>query len=201
MAIKFQYNKIALQGLNKQLNLRLRALPTLKNKEMALRLEVSKSKKRFNELDKLLNQKMAGYSRKPGIWGEFIPDLISIGEVRTQTKTVAGVKTPILDEIFFKLDDFSLFGSPQWFPEGIKRTKELVSVAIERDFFFRKMELLNQARRKTTQKVNLYEKVQIPEYENAIRKIKRFLEDEENLSKSAQKIIKKRQTQEAESEL
>ena len=44
-----------------------------------------------------------------------------------------------------------------------------------------------------TQKVNLYEKVQIPGYEDAIRKIKRFMEDEENLSKSAQKIVKTRQ--------
>ncbi len=52
------------------------------------------------------------------------------------------------------------------------------------------MEILEYARKKTTQKVNLYEKVQIPEYKEAIRKIKRFLEDEENLSKSSQKILK-----------
>jgi V/A-type H+-transporting ATPase subunit D len=38
--------------------------------------------------------------------------------------------------------------------------------------------------------VNLFEKVQIPGYEDAIRKIKRFMEDEENLSKSSQKILK-----------
>ena len=60
------------------------------------------------------------------------------------------------------------------------------------------MELLDLARRKTTQKVNLYEKVQIPGYEEAIRKIKRFLEDEDNLSKSAQKIVKKRQQKQKE---
>ena len=52
--------------------------------------------------------------------------------------------------------------------------------------------------RKTTQKVNLYEKVQIPGYEDAIRKIKRFMEDEENLSKSAQKIVKTKQQQAGE---
>ena len=56
-----------------------------------------------------------------------------------------------------------------------------------------KMRLLDHARKKTTQKVNLYEKVQIPGYENAIRKIKRFMEDEENLAKSAMKIVKTRQ--------
>jgi len=51
---------------------------------------------------------------------------------------------------------------------------------------------LEYARKKTTQKVNLFEKVQIPGYQDAIRKIKRYLEDEENLSKSSQKIMRAR---------
>jgi V/A-type H+-transporting ATPase subunit D len=54
------------------------------------------------------------------------------------------------------------------------------------------MHILEQVRKKTTQKVNLYEKVQIPAFEESILKIKRFLEDEENLSKAAQKILKDR---------
>ena len=52
------------------------------------------------------------------------------------------------------------------------------------------MEFLEHARKKTTQKVNLFEKVQIPGYQDAIRKIKRFLEDEESLSKASQKIMR-----------
>jgi V/A-type H+-transporting ATPase subunit D len=91
-----------------------------------------------------------------------------------------------------------LFETPKWFPEGISIVKELAKTLIEKEFFTRKMQLLDFARRKTTQKVNLYEKVQIPGYEDAILKIKRFLEDEENLSKSAQKIVKKRQQKQLE---
>jgi V/A-type H+-transporting ATPase subunit D len=75
--------------------------------------------------------------------------------------------------------------------------KEIAALSIEREFFWRKMLILEQVRKKTTQKVNLYEKVQIPIYEDAIRKIKRFLEDEENLSKASQKILKTRISQEA----
>lgn len=71
--------------------------------------------------------------------------------------------------------------------------KETAEIAIEREVYLRKMELLDFARKKTTQKVNLYEKVQIPGFMDAIRKIKRFLEDQDNLSKSAQKIVKDRQ--------
>ena len=61
---------------------------------------------------------------------------------------------------------------------------------MEHEFVVAKLGLLDRARRKTTQKVNLFEKVQIPGYQEAIRKIKRFMEDEENLSKSSQKILK-----------
>ena len=90
---------------------------------------------------------------------------------------------------------FSVFNNPKWYLDGISILKSLAGIAIEREFFLRKMELLDHARKKTTQKVNLFEKVQIPGYEDAIRKIKRFMEDEENLSKSAQKIVKTRQQQ------
>ena len=86
-----------------------------------------------------------------------------------------------------------MFNDPKWFAQGISIVKDLGKIVIERELCHRKMELLSYARRKTTQKVNLYEKVQIPSYKDAIRKIKRFLEDEENLSKSSQKIVKNRQ--------
>jgi V/A-type H+-transporting ATPase subunit D len=57
----------------------------------------------------------------------------------------------------------------------------------------KKLGILEYARKKTTQKVNLYEKVQIPEFSEAIRKIKRYLEDVDNLEKASQKITKQRQ--------
>ncbi len=193
MAIKFQYNKIALQSLNKQLNIRLRTLPTLKNKESTLRFEVEKVRKKIRELEEKFALEFDNCTKSPAIWSEFIPYLISIGKVKTTTRSIAGIKTPELDEIVYQIEDFSLFSNPKWFPEGITIVKGLVNIAVEKDLYKRKMELLNQARRKTTQKVNLYEKVQIPAFEDAIRKIKRFLEDEENLSKSAQKILKNRQ--------
>jgi V/A-type H+/Na+-transporting ATPase subunit D len=193
MAIKFQYNKTSLQDLNKQLKVRVRALPTIKNKESALRIEVKKAKDEAAMLDKKLHDKFARYEEMQRLWAEFNPELITIQDVKLSVKKIAGVRTPILDEVVYKVKEFSLFNQPSWFPEGIEILKELSTVAIERDFFFRKMNLLEHARKKTTQKVNLYEKVQIPGYEEAILKIKRFLEDEENLSKSSQKIVKTRQ--------
>ncbi len=195
MAIKFQYNKTALQQLEKQLKVRVRALPTIKNKESALRVEVKRAKDEMKRLDQELKKKIREYDNMMALWGEFDKDLISIKDVHLNAKKIAGVKTPVLEEIDFEVKKFSVFSKPKWYLDGISILKKMAEIAIEREFFARKMELLDYARKKTTQKVNLFEKVQIPGYEDAIRKIKRFLEDEENLSKSAQKIVKNRQQQ------
>ena len=198
MAIKFQYNKTSMQDLNKQLKVRVRALPTIKNKESALRMEVKKAKDTAETLDETLDAKIKEYEHMVNLWAEFNPDLIIIEDVSLTVKKIAGVKTPVLDDIKYSVREFSLFNQPVWFLDGIAILKDLSKIAIEREVFHRKMELLDYARRKTTQKVNLYEKVQIPGFENAIRKIKRFLEDEENLSKSAQKIVKNKQAKQEE---
>lgn len=198
MAIKFQYNKTALQSLNKQLDIRLRALPTLQNKEAALRVEVQKAKDQIHTLEKKLHLEIEKQEVSAGLWNEFKVELISISDVAFSIKKIAGVKTPVLEKVNFGEKEFSLFEKPKWFPEGISTLKKLAEIVTEKEFFVRKMVLLDYTRRKTTQKVNLYEKVQIPGYLDAIRKIKRFLEDEENLSKSAQKIVKKRQQKQRE---
>jgi len=201
VALKFQYNKTALQSLNKQLNMRIKALPTIKNKEAALRLEVKKAKDKIIEIENKLKLKLESHVISAGMWNEFIPNLIAIEEIQVGTKKIAGVKIPVLEQVIFKQEEFSLFDYPKWFPKGISIIKELAEIVTEKEFFTRKMMLLDHARRKTTQKVNLYEKVQIPGYQDAILKIKRFLEDEENLSKSAQKIVKKRQQKKAEEKI
>ena len=193
MSIKFQYNKIALQELDKQLKIRVRALPTIKNKEAALRIEVKRARNEALVFEKKLNQQITEYEKFVRIWGEFDKSLLSVKNLELDSKKIAGVKVPVLKDIVFDVKEFSLFNSPQWFLSGIGILKELTTLTIERDILFRKSELLFLARKKTTQKVNLYEKVQIPAYEDAILKIKRFLEDAENLSKSSQKIVKNRQ--------
>jgi V/A-type H+-transporting ATPase subunit D len=198
MAIKFQYNKTSLQQVEKQLKVRVRALPTIKNKESALRMEVKKAKDETLRLDDLLNSKLASYDRMVAIWGEFDTSLVSVKDVELSVKKIAGVKTPVLNNIVFTIKPFSVFNNPKWYLDGIALVKEIASIGIEKEVFTRKMQLLDHARKKTTQKVNLFEKVQIPGYEDAIRKIKRFMEDEDNLSKSAQKIVKTRQSKQEE---
>ncbi|MFA8450327.1 MAG: V-type ATP synthase subunit D [Bacteroidales bacterium] len=201
MSIKFQYNKTALQSLNKQLNIRVKTLPTIKNKESALRIEVKKAKKEFVEKVEILHKKYTENETVMGLWKEFNSDLVSLENVEYSFKKIAGVKVPELKKIDFSLKDFLQFNAPTWFPLGYKLLKDFIQLELEVMILNRKVDLLEYARKKTTQKVNLYEKVQIPGYEDAIRKIKRFLEDEENLSKSAMKIVKNRTQKEKETAL
>ena len=79
--------------------------------------------------------------------------------------------------------------------------KELSRLGIESEIYEQRRQILEYNRKKTTQKVNLYEKVQIPGYKEAIRKIKRYMEDEENLSKASSKIVKTRHAEEEEASL
>jgi len=190
MAITFQYNKTSLQVLEKNLKMRVRTLPTIKSKESALRLEVKKAKEDIKTLEEDFEKRISSYDKMLALWGEFDVSLLQVRDVKLSIKKIAGVRIPVLDEVEYETKTFSLFNSPAWFPDGLTQLKELAQVGIEREFYNEKLNLLEHARKKTTQKVNLFEKVQIPGYEDAIRKIKRFMEDEENLSKSSQKIAK-----------
>jgi len=201
MAIQFQYNKTSLQFLEKNLKMRVRALPTIKNKESALRMEVKKAKDEIRLLEQELEQRIRAYDRMLALWGEFDTTLLSVEDVKMSIRKIAGVRIPVLDEVIYQTRPYSLFNSPHWYADGLSQLKELAQAGIGLEFMQQKLRLLEYARKKTTQKVNLFEKVQIPGYEEAIIKIKRFMEDEENLSKSSQKIVKSRQQKIREAEL
>ena len=188
--IKFQYNKTSLQQIEKNLKMRQRTLPIIKNKETALRLEVKKAKEEAEVLEEKLQQQIQGYESMYALWEEFDPSLVQLKDVQLNVRKIAGVRVPILENIQLDVKPFGVFSAPKWYFDGINLLQGLAKTAVEREFVVAKLHLLEHARRKTTQKVNLFEKVQIPGYEEAIRKIKRFMEDEENLSKSSQKILK-----------
>ena len=190
MAIRFQYNKTSLQQQEKALKMRLRTLPTIKSKESALRQQVKQTKREVDLLEEKLEQELQGYLGMVSLWDEFDASLITVDRVDLSMKKIAGVLLPVLDGIHYEVRPFSIFNAPSWWAEGIELLKTLATTGIEAEFLRLKMEYLEHARKKTTQKVNLFEKVQIPGYQDAIRKIKRFLEDEESLSKASQKIMR-----------
>jgi V/A-type H+-transporting ATPase subunit D len=192
MALKFQYNKTALQQLQKALKVRENALPTLQAKESALRFEVKSAKDEVRRAEEAFEKKRQELEALFRLWPEFPETLLGVKEVKLDFKKIAGVKTPIFNTMVFDIARFSLITSPSWIPAGLVMLKQSAELQAKISIARNKVEILEYARKKTTQKVNLYEKVQIPEYQGAIRRIKRFMEDEENLAKSSQKILKAR---------
>lgn len=209
MAVKFQYNKTSLQRQKKDLQLRERILPTIKSKESALRLEVRRVKKEVEDLEAQVEQSIENFDTMTALWSEFDSSLVRVEDVHLETRKVAGIPVPVLGEVDFEVRPFSLLNTPSWYMEGTQLIKDLATVGIQAEVGRLELDILQHARRKTTQKVNLFEKVQIPGLKEAILKIKRYLEDEESLSKASQKIMrahldeekeKRRNAMEAESE-
>jgi len=200
MAIKFQYNKTSLTNLGKQLKVRQNALPTLKNKESALRVSVLVAKATAERYLAELEEELQKYEYLSRLWNEFEPGLISVTNVHLRTVKVAGVRTPELRNVDFEVKPYDKFAKPMWYDQGVQILQNLAQLGILSEVYVEKSRILEQQRKKTTQKVNLYEKVQIPGYQEAIRKIKRYMEDEDNLSKASQKIVKSRHAAEEEEE-
>ena len=194
MAIKYQFNKISMQSLNKQSKIRQNALPTIKSKESALRLTVKRQKETLRDLTESFQEKMDSLMGLTRLWSEFPEEIFSLKEIVLNIVKIAGVKTPELKQINYEVANFSRFSSPVWLNGGIVILKQITEIICQMEIAEKKLEILEYARKKTTQKVNLYEKVQIPEFSEAIRKIKRYLEDVDNLEKASQKITKQRQS-------
>ena len=90
MAIKFQYNKTSLQQLEKQLKVRVRTLPIIKNKESALRMEVKRCKSEAAALDEKLEREIQAYEAMFALWNEFDSSLIKVSDVHLGVKKIAG---------------------------------------------------------------------------------------------------------------
>ena len=140
---------------------------------------MKKAKDSASDYRRRLDALKAEYDYMVSLWGEFDCDLLRVVDIDLSVQKIAGVRTPVLQDVKFEEKPYDLFSSPVWFADGVNILKRMAQLGIEFEVYNRKTELLDHARRKTTQKVNLYEKVQIPGYEN--------------LSKSAQKIVNTKQ--------
>ena len=193
MAVKFQYNKVSMQALQKELKIRVSALPTLKSKEAYLRITIKKEKYRLEGLRSALELLRADIGDSEQLFAEFPVPSLAVSSVEYGSNNIAGISIPVLGDIGFREYSPSAVLDSSWLPWGRKTVKELIRAVSEIDVAEKRVDLLEYARKKTTQKVNLYEKVQIPEFAEAVLKIKRYREDVENLEKASQKITKAKQ--------
>ena len=121
-----------------------------------------------------------------------IADLSEPEEVKTGRKNIAGVNVPLFESATFPQATYSLFGTPPWVDQAVNDLRERNRHLAELEIIERRLELLQAELRKVMQRVNLFEKIIIPETRENIRRIRIALGDRMTAAVARAKIAKKK---------
>ncbi len=171
-------------------------LPTLQLKKQQLQMKISSVRKQAEQKIILLNHKMDLIGKWAGLFCDDSVDLykyITPASIKTSFSNIAGAQIEIFESIAFANMDYDLFSTPLWMDKAVVDLKEIVTLLVEVKILKNEVEVLNKELRTTTQRVNLFEKIKIPECVEHIRKIRIYLGDQQanavGISKTAKKKI------------
>ncbi|MDC9729336.1 MAG: V-type ATP synthase subunit D [Methyloprofundus sp.] len=108
-----------------------------------------------------------------------VQNLVKVTKVDIAEENVVGVHLPFIKELSIEVKEYSLFSEPHWVDQLVIQLKKMLSLKVEQQVKEQRVEALNFALRKITQRVNLFDKVLIPKAQKDIRKIKIYLADME----------------------
>jgi V/A-type H+-transporting ATPase subunit D len=131
----------------------------------------------------------SGLLAEPGI---NMRQWITPKQVVLNSKNIAGVDLPAFGNVEFDAAEYDLFIIPLWVDAAIEALRALVSLRAEIKVVEKGIEILRQELRITTQRVNLFEKVKIPEAQEAIRRIKIYIGDQMANAVGRSKIAKRK---------
>jgi len=158
-----------------------RYLPTLQLKKQQLQMEILHWNALREEKLRLKNSKMLADLVWAGLLaeqGEFLDKWIAPKNIVTRARNIAGVDLPVLEKIEFVSAEYDLFLAPPWVDSAIDFLREQISLQEEINIIERAVDILKHELRVTSQRVNLFEKVKIPEAEEFIRRIKIYIGDQ-----------------------
>ncbi len=194
---KIKLTKSALKQQRDALKRFKRFLPTLQLKKQQLQIETMRSLDRIDKnkiREEEFKQNIHSWISLFGFEGDFnkLRELIGVDGVDSEHHTIAGIEIPIYVRTRFNLKDYSLFYESPWIDDAIKATCDLIEIRAERDILTEQYRRINQELRVTTQRVNLFEKVKIPESKENIRVIQIYLGDQQTSAVGKSKIAKKK---------
>jgi V/A-type H+-transporting ATPase subunit D len=188
-------NKSSLSKLTRQLGIFERFLPSLDLKRKQLMAERARAQadlRLTGQTMATLRESIAGGLPMLANRDIELAGLVMLKSVRLGEENVVGTRLPVLQDIEVQRRDYGYLGMPQWvdrLSDELTRMLELrVRHAVER----RRVALLEEAVRKVTQRVNLFEKVLIPRTQEHIRKIRIYLSDAERAAVVRSKIAKRK---------
>lgn len=118
--------------------------------------------------------------------------LVSVDKVEVVHENIVGVCLPMLKEVRLVEQPYSYFCKPHWVDLYVLKIKQMLELTLSLQIQQQRVELLEQAVKKVTQRVNLFDKVLIPKAQNNIRSIKIFLSDTERVAVVRAKITKQK---------
>lgn len=194
---KVKLTKTALKQERDSLKQFQRFLPTLQLKKQQLQMEMRTC------LDRIEKNRQFEQETKNALaaWTELFGDPeavekirrnLSVSRVETGVQNIAGVDVPVFREVVFDAKPFDLYADDPWLDDAAESVKKIVSIQEEREIIRRQYDLIADELRVTTQRVNLFEKVKIPECKENIRAIQIYLGDMDTAAVARSKIAKKK---------
>jgi V/A-type H+-transporting ATPase subunit D len=192
---KVKLTKNELKKQKDSLKMFKRYLPTLMLKKQQLQGEVRLTELRIRELHTqrdLLNESFRPWIGVFAETGFFTTDVLKITSLKTGTGNIAGVSIPIFESAEFEVASYDTVVTPLWLDTAIEKMRQVLLLDLEAEIVEKQKMLLEHELKITTQRVNLFEKVKIPETQVHIKKIQVYLGDQQTAAVVRGKIAKGR---------
>jgi V/A-type H+-transporting ATPase subunit D len=191
---KIKLTKNELKKQKDSLKMYQRYLPTLMLKKQQLQAEIRTTEVRIKELleeKKRIDETFKAWIAVYGEKGFFTPDILRITSLRTSEGNIAGVAIPIFHGADFEITPYDLVRTPLWLDAAVDRMKRVLLLDLEAQTLEEQRKRLEHELRVTTQRVNLFEKIKIPETGANIKKIQVYLGDQQTAAVVRGKIAKR----------
>lgn len=169
-------------------------LPTLLLKKQQLQMELAKIHLAMERIRQEKAYDKAQDYKWVDVFGEEvgIEKLIKLEKIVTSEGNIAGIDIPIFEEAVFKEEKYDFLKTPLWVDYGKEAIKKLMALNAELMILRKQDELIREELRITTQRVNLFEKVKIPETKENIKRIQIYLGDMQTAAVVTGKIAKEK---------
>ena len=193
---KIKLTKTELKAQTDALKRFQRFLPMLQLKKQQLQAEIAGIVQKADGVTAREESARAELGSWVGLFAaggeEMLSGLVKVKSINTGTANVAGVTIPVFESIDAEVKDIDAWATPSWIDDAVKAVTGILALRCEREILFRQRDLIMAELATTSQRVNLFEKVKIPECKENIRVIKIAIGDEQTASVTRGKIAKSR---------
>ncbi|MBS6865044.1 MAG: V-type ATP synthase subunit D [Ruthenibacterium sp.] len=172
-----------------------RYLPTLTLKKQQLQMEIYAIRAQANAVRSAREALEQGFDEWIAVFSEreaFPQGAVSVRNIRVGEGNIAGVAIPTFEGAEFSRGDYDLYGTPLWVDLAANHMEKALELDLKAQVLDEQVRLLDAELRATAQRVNLFEKVKIPETQENIRRISIYLADQQVNAVVRSKIAKRK---------